>query len=242
MSERRGLIQTVNFPRITGGYRELPAVAGGDPDFASVVLLLDFAGADGGTDITDLSASAHVDTFNNQAEIDTAITALGENTVLLPAGTPSVTFPDDADWDLGTADFTVECHFQRNVVKTGGLISTFDDPNGWAVQHTSANALRFLIGGTVVKSESWTPTASTMHHVSVARVGTNLRMFIDGVQLGTPTTVADDINGGSLGLFVGALLAGSNSVDGSIGAVRITKGVGRYSANFTPPTEFYPTS
>ena len=244
MAERRGLTQIVNFPRVTGGFREIPSAAGGDPDFASVVLLLDFAGVDGATDITDLSNSAHVETFNNQAEVDTAVTALGENTLLCPAGTPSISYADSVDWDFGTADFTIEFHWQPldEVAVTGGLISCFDDPNGWALRHGAGKDLEFFIGGTIVKIESFNPVQDTLHHIVVARDGTDLRMFDNGVQIGTPTTNSTNINGGTAGMQIGALILGVQSIRGNIGAVRITKGVARYTANFTPPTEFYPTS
>ena len=57
-----------------------------DPDFASVVLLLDFAGADGAQDISDLSNSANNDETFNQVgvlEVDTAQTYLGRNSLLI---------------------------------------------------------------------------------------------------------------------------------------------------------------
>lgn len=214
-----------------------------DDVFDNVVLLLDFDGADGGTDITDLSNSGHVDTFFGDAEIDTAVTALGRNTVLLDGSGDYITFPDSADWDFGTGDFTVECHFQSalNAV-TGVLLSVYDTPLGWSLQHLSGAALRFLVGDTLIKSETWNPVEGTMFHVSVTRSGTDVRMFIDGVELGSATTDSTDLTGSTNPLTIGALGVPQQFVNGNIGAVRITKGFARYTANFTPPAVFYPTS
>ena len=215
-----------------------------DPDFSSVVLLLDFAGADEATDIIDLSASAHVDTFNGNAQVDTAIQALGENTLLLDGTGDFIHFPDSADWDFGTGDFTVECHFQSSIdARTGVLFSNrFDTSTGWSIQHISGTALRLLNGDSSLKAETWNPTEDQMFHVAISREGTNLRMFIDGVELGTATTDSTDFSGSTSTLAVGALPIPAQNVAGSIGAVRITKGVARYTANFTPPTVFYPAS
>ncbi len=224
--------------------RENPVSGPSDPDFSSVVLLLDFAGDDGATNITDLSNSAHVDTFVADAQIDTAITALGENTLLLDGTGDFIHFPDSADWDFGTGDFTVECSFQSAAdARTGVLFSNRDDTvTGWSVQHISGTALRFLNGDTSIKAETWNPVEGTMYHVAISRSGTSLRMFIDGVELGSATTDSTDLTGSTNTLGVGALPIPAQNVLGSIGAVRITKGVARYTANFTPPTEFYLTS
>ena len=216
-----------------------------DEFFSSVVLLLDFAGNDGDTDTTDLSNSAHVDTFVQQAEIDTAIQALGNNTVLLDGTGDSVTFPDNVDWNLSTGSFTLECHFQSSDdAHNGALLSNYNAPFGWSVQHLSGAALRLLNGDTQIKSETWDPTEGQMYHVAVTRGGSpsGVRYWIDGVELGTVTADSTDLSGSANPLVVGGLLASTQNVQGNIGAVRITKGVERYTSNFTPPTVFYPTS
>ena len=243
MAERRGLTQMTQFPRVTGGFREIPALTG-DPEFASVVLLLDFDGVDGGTDITDLSDSEHVDTFVGNAQIDTAIQALGKNTLLLDGTGDYINFPDSADWDFGTGDFTVECSFQSAADATTMVLfsNRLDTNTGWSFQNLTGSGLRFLKGDTPIKAESWDPVEGQMHHVAVCRDGTNLRMFIDGVELGTATTDSSNITGSTSVLAIGAIPIPLQFVNGSIGAVRITKGVARYTENFTPPTEFYPTS
>ena len=243
MAERRGLTRTIQFPRVTGSFRAVP-VAGGDPDFTSVVLLLDFAGADGATETFDLSNAGHIATFAGNAQIDTAISALEENTLLLDGTGDFIHFPDSADWDFGTGDFTVECHFQSAAdARTGVLFSnSLDISTGWSIQHLSGISLRLLNGDTQIKLELWNPTEGQMFHVAISREGTNLRMFIDGVELGTATTDSTDFSGSTSTFAVGALPIPAQNVLGSIGAVRITKGVARYIENFTPPTEFYLTS
>jgi hypothetical protein len=42
-----------------------------------------------------------------------------------------------------------------------------------------------LNGDTTLYSEVWNPTESTMYHIAACRSGTDLRLFVDGVQLGS---------------------------------------------------------
>lgn len=227
----------------TGEIKPIPTPITGDPDFASVVLLLDFAGADGATDITDLSNSGHVDSFFGQAQVDTAVQFLGVNTLLCDGVGDFVTFPDSPDWDFGTSDFTIELGVRlAETDKTYGFISTYDPPNGWLIQRTNTGLLRFGVGDTSLYSEAWAATIDTFFHIAVSRSGTDLRVFVDGVQLGATVTDSTNFVGSTADAFLGSLSAALQPLDGFVGAVRVTKGVARYTANFTPLTEFYPTS
>ncbi len=219
-----------------------------DPDFASVVLLLDFAGNDGDTNITDLSNSGHVDTFNDGAEVDTALQFLNTNSVLLDGVFDAVSFPDSADWDFGTADFTIEFGARLSLVSSiRSFISNYGGgstaSSGWVVQYQhSDTTLKFFRGDTPLATETWAPVVDTWYHIAVSREGTNLRLFVDGVQLGSTTTDSSEFAGATQTLVIGGLTTTLQEVAGNIAAVRVTKGVARYTANFTPPTVFYPTS
>lgn len=243
--DRRGIFRNAGSPRGEVGRAVAVAVAT-DPDFASVVLLLDFAGADGATDITDLSDSAHTDTFVGTAQVDSDLQVLSTNSVLLDGNSDYVSYPDHADWDFGTGDFTVELHVRFSAVaSTYGLISSRNGSVGWQIQFQAAGTnLNFLIGSTTLKSEDWAPSVDTWYHVAVSRSGTNLRMFVDGTELATATTDSTDFTGGTGAVVIG-VARGVSPVQyfgGNLAAVRITKGVARYTAGFTAPTEMYPTS
>ena len=110
------------------------------------------------------------------------------------------------------------------------------------LQHSSTHNLRFFINTSQIFTGSWTPAVDTFFHVALTRSGTDIRAFIDGVQIGGTVTNSQDISGSASALELGRLTGGTQTVNGSIGAVRITKGVARYTANFTPTTECYPTS
>ena len=223
-----------------------PPVQITDEFFSNVVLLLDFAGADAATNITDLSDSAHVDTFVDAAQVDTAIQLLGENTLLLDGDGDFVTFPDSDDWDFGTGDFTVEFHIRFAVLMTQTLIGNYltgsGTDKGWLIQLQSNMDIRFLQGDTSLLDQAWPNIAQDVDfHVAVTRSGTDLRAFVDGVQTGSTITDSTDFASSVQPLRLGILDGSIQDTDGNIGAVRVTKGVARYTANFTPPTTFYPT-
>jgi hypothetical protein len=84
--------------------------------------------------------------------------------------------------------------------------------------------------------------ANTWYHVAVSRYAGNTRLFVNGVQDGS--TYSDSTNylavanrpvigvGGGLAAFF---------FNGYIDDLRITKGIARYTSNFTPPTTAFLT-
>ena len=74
------------------------------------------------------------------------------------------------------------------------------------------------------------------HHVAVSRVGANLRLFLDG-KLITTITNSDALTDNNRAVAIGARSDGTeDKFVGWISSVRIVKGTGVYTSNFTPPT------
>lgn len=220
------------------------AIATTDPAFNDVVLLLDFDGPDGGTNITDLSDSGHTETFFGNAQIDTSQRFLGRNSLLLDGTGDYVTFPDSADWDF-PGDLTIEFGVNLDVIGVaqtfmGNYLTGAGDDKGISVEIDASNNLRVLNGDSVLYSEAWAVAINTDYFLAVARSGTDLRVFVDGVQLGA--TVVDSTNfvGSVQPWRLGSLDGSSQFVDGHLGAVRITNGVGRYTSGYPLPGCFYP--
>lgn len=75
---------------------------------------------------------------------------------------------------------------------------------------------------------------SQWHHIAVTRASNSLRMFVDGVQKGTTTTVTTALtNNAALNIMYSPQSLDYTS--GYIDDLRITNGVARYTADFTPP-------
>ena len=84
---------------------------------------------------------------------------------------------------------------------------------------------------------------STWTHVAVCKDSTSLRLYIDGVEEIWENNPAFTLNpnAGTIGPFIGghydtSLTSYGYFFDGYIQDFRITNGLARYTASFTPPT------
>ena len=100
-----------------------------------------------------------------------------------------------------------------------------------------------------IVSTNWTPIIGRWYNVAVSRTGGNTRLFIDGVQQGlaiadantyfATTTNAKFTVGGEIS-GTGTTVLANSSIDGRFDECRITVGVGRYTATYTPTAVAYP--
>lgn len=214
-----------------------------DPNFSDVVLLLDFAGADGAQAITDLSNSAHTETFIDNAQVNTAIRHLGVNTLLLDGVGDEVTYPTSPDWAFGTGDFTIEFGLKLDAVTTMTLLSIFDTSVGWFIRSLQSGGQKFVFGhgASDLINASWTVPVGATEHIAITRQGTTLSVWQEGALLASVTD-STNFTQGTKALRLGSLDGLTQFTDGTIGAVRITEGLARYTAPFTPPVCFYPSA
>lgn len=229
----------------------IDAAAGAtDPNFANVVALVgNNNAADGTTTITDQAGAAHTFTAVGNAAFSNLQAPTGMTTSIKFDGTgdylSSVT---SADWKFGTGDYTIEAYCYITGVGGGGygMISQCANAaswaSGWTADLVSSSGLKnecYLNGGQIAVATNAMST-SAWHHFAQTRSGTTVRLFIDGVQDGSGTSAADLQP--ATDLWIGGSTDGSYNVTGYLASVRITKGVARYTGNFTPPTLPLPTS
>jgi hypothetical protein len=131
---------------------------------------------------------------------------------------------------FGTGDFTVEFWTNRSsgtntrfVEFSTGLL--YIDGNGKLVYYSTSAR---IVSTNVFPSNQWV-------YVALVRASGFSKLYIDGVQTGS--TFTDTINYTS-GLLLIGTDDGSRSqfLTGYMQDIRITPGVARYTANFTPPT------
>jgi len=210
------------------------AVKRADPHFASVVLLADFDG-----DLTDYSNSGHVAT-------NTGVTFATEDTPFRIGGQTAnfngvsyFTYPDSADWDFGSGDFTVEVWDKHTALVTDAVIAQFgSNDKGWAMFNDGNGPLQFIHGVSGGSGNSATlqythgNDASSYKHLAVSRVGNTLYMCYDGVIRSTQSVTGVTFVNSARPLTFGANNNGSSAqLTGRLSEARITKGVGRYSGS-----------
>jgi hypothetical protein len=80
------------------------------------------------------------------------------------------------------------------------------------------------------------PLNAWVHLALVRSAGTTV-MYVNGSSVASTTTSFNDTAGG--GIIGGFCDGGTYSPNGYLDEYRITKGVARYTANFTPPTQAF---
>ena len=212
-----------------------------DPEVdAATELLLHCDGSNGSTTFTDSSPTPKMVTANGNAHIDTGQSKFGGASAAFDGTGDYLTSDDNDAWDLGTGDFTWDFWFRSNTADPVAVLFDREDGSVWSLQFNAANNMILqLAAGPPKKTEAHGGIlADTWYHIAVVRSGTNLMFFKDGVQLGSPTSNNSNLVGTGL-IAIGASVNGANGVNGYIDEFRFTKGVARWTANFTPPTSAY---
>lgn len=94
-------------------------------------------------------------------------------------------------------------------------------------------------GGSFNVSWAWNPSDDTWYHVAIVRNGNSWYLFVDGVQTGGTQTQAGAFENVASTFRVGADGEGWKSFKGYIDEFRVSKGIARWTSNFTPPTAAY---
>lgn len=231
---------------LLGKTRSAGGVGGGDPHFDKVSLLLHMDGANGSTTFVDSSPSPKTIYANVNTNISAAQSKFGGSSGYFNGNGDFLFAADSVDWDFGVYDFSVEtwCLFLSHTT-TQTLVGNYQTENGtigWVLQYRSDTAgLRFGYGNVALIEVPWTPVDGTWYHIAAAREGNALRVFVNGALLKTVTN-STDISGSTAPLRIGCLYYTSNIqfFNGHLDDLRITKGVARYTANFTPPDARFP--
>jgi hypothetical protein len=207
----------------------------GDPYFTSVSLLLHMDGSNGSTTFTDSSANALTVTAFDNAQISTAQSKFGGSSLLLEGSGDFIATQASSALALGTGDFTVEFFVYRTSNSNDQGIFTFGAAqSGLYAAMDGSTLVVGLLGGDPSAIGGGNITLNTWHHVAITRSGGSLRGFIDGVQLGSTVTETTNLVDNSL--KIGYSFSSAYAMTGYVDEFRVTKGVARYTSNFTPPT------
>lgn len=221
-----------------------------DPNFANVSLLLHFEGSNGSTTFTDSSSNTLTGTANGDAQISTAQFKFGTASGLFDGTGDFISYSDVTALELGSGDWTIETFVRFSALPTSGNVSSIGSRFVGTGNQRSYIFFQFNNGGTqqlafqysndgasgVLRSVNFTPSLNTWYHYAVTRSGGNLRFFVDGTQIGSTQVISGTLFNSTAGLEIGNLL------NGYLDEYRVTKGVARYTSNFTAPSAPFPDS
>ncbi len=222
------------------------------------VLLLHCDATNGSTSFPD-SATAenapHTVTANGSAQVSTGTKKFGTGSLAVNTGggtSDYLSTPDSADWTVGTGDYTVELWAyavtagdatERTMIKqrSGAGSNTISFQMSYRATSGTLKAA-YRVGNTAYGSfESASFSLNAWHHVALVRDGNAVRVFLDGVQASSGSISASigtgSVNDSSSAVMIGRdpYSATADYWSGYIDEVRISKGIARYTTNFTPP-------
>ena len=145
---------------------------------------------------------------------------------------------------FGTGDFTIEAWGYRTALGLAGFIDM--RPAGNTVSITpaiyinAANRINYYVNGADVIAGTTVTTTGVWYHIAICRSAGITKLFVNGIQEGSSYTDANSYVTQLNRPIIGSDGGPTNLFTGYIDDLRITKGVARYTANFTPPTAPFP--
>lgn len=207
-----------------------------DPYIGNVSLLLHGDGANGSTTIVDSSPSPKTVTAVGDAQISTAQSKFGGASIAFDGtgdclGIPSIIF--------GTNEsFTLEAWLYKTARDVSGYTNVFGG-SGQQIGFdfsTEGSVFMFFAGGFGVSASGTSMTSNTWNHVAWVRNVDACAIYVNGILIGSGTRG----NSTSISVIGALAITGGYEMNGYIDDLRITKGIARYTSNFTPPTAPFP--
>lgn len=212
-------------------------------------LMLHCDGDDGSTTFTDSSASANAITKNGNAQLDTAQKKYGTTSALFD-GAGDYLSATGAGWDFGSGVFTLDMWVYVNsaAARTAYMSTLQSVPAsrlGWSIHcGTGYLGFRYYKAGNVNVEVARTDDTMTggWHHLAIVKRGTgatDLGIAVNGVFEWVATgnfTIAS-----SETLVIGREFADFDNyyLNGWLDEIRVSKGIARWTADFTPHSEAY---
>jgi len=201
-------------------------------DTAAVFLLA----ASGPTTIYDASPNNLTVSRFGSATATTAETNFsGKYSIYLDGVDSYLRLPNDSVFDLGTGDFTIEQWVYP--LGTSGTqhfgVAAGNGTTDWVFVRSNSTSVQlfletsYVMGATALEANVW-------QHYAFSRSGSDVRLFKNGVQLGSTATSTANIAIDAYEPVIGGLTAGTGLFNGYIQDLRISN-TARYTGTFTPP-------
>lgn len=196
-------------------------------------LLLHCDGVDRGTAIRDECGKT---VTNVGAIFQKYFKKFGQSALYFSGGNKYLTVPDSEDFNLGSGNFTVDfwvyylifpsstMTFCQHEAASNMSICMYD-----SIFYASSNGTTWDI---CTGTEAFTGLAAGQwQHIAIARNGTSLKGFVNGKQVFDKTTSATIFNS-TTPFYIGG--NASSGISGYIDEFRFSKGIARWTGDFTP--------
>jgi len=217
-----------------------------DPYFNNVELLLHLNGTNGSQSFVDSSKNNFSITTYGDAQISTAQSKFGGSSAYFDGDGDYLTIQASEAFNYGSGDFTIEFW----VKPLDGPYSTYDPcfftnhsngewnltGKGIRIHHQNAifstDAVDFveLNFNNQIQNDTW-------NHLAIVRNGNTITAYLNGVNNGSVSfmgSLGDSSDSIGIALSDTLVPGGREFLNGYIDELRITKGIARYTSNFTP--------
>lgn len=209
---------------------------------ARTKLLLHMDGTGGSKAFLDSSPQPHTITANGNAQIDTAQSKFGVSSGLFDGNGAYLFAVDSPDWAL-TGDFTIDFWIRPTTsLAARGLFEQYQDANNYWGLYMDATYIyvRLVSGGAAPVYQYFSDPLSlnVWAHIAAVRNGNAWAVYVGGVSklAFTYTGAVPDYAGP---VNIGLLTTNGWYFKGWFDEFRVSKGVARWTSNFTPPTAPY---
>jgi Concanavalin A-like lectin/glucanases superfamily len=221
--------------------------------------MLHMNGADQSTTFTDSELTPKTWTAHGAAKIVTAQSKFsGASGYFDASAATSISTSNSADFNFGSGDFTIDFWVRFAGSGSGGVHTLYymetDLNNDLELTRTDAGALNFKVYDSyptisIGITASWSPSNDTWYHVALVRYGTGTNCFVFYVNgSALTTTKTDGAWNATIASYSGPVYIGmrgptlaDDRLNGYLDEYRVSKGIARWTANFTPPTTEYTT-
>ncbi len=209
-------------------------------------LMLHCDGTDAATTFTDEIGKTV--TANGNAQIDTAQYKFSTASGLFDGTDDYLSTPDHDDWTFGTGALTIDFWVRYNN-KTGKQDFYYRQTDTTHYDELSYNGTTGVLEWLSYRDPSYfsinasvTLNVNTWYHIAIVRESTTVaKFYVDGVSqtIATSDYTLTDLTDLTGTVYIGVSAALANDFNGWLDEYRISKGIARWTANFTPPTAAY---
>jgi len=137
-------------------------------------------------------------------------------------------------------NFTIECWIYLNAISGYPTFYAIGNESGGRISfQVTGGALQYNIYGGGNVSLGGTLGLNQWYHIAFVRSGTTITGYVNGTSTGT--AVMSGTIGNANGVYISGISSGGDLINGYVDDLRVTTGIARYTSNFTPPTQPFPT-
>jgi hypothetical protein len=214
-------------------------------------LLLHGDGTNGSTTFTDSSPNPKTITPYGNVQISTAQSKFSGSSMYFDGNEDYLSVPDSDDFNFGGGDFTIDLWVNALAVGQSNnslLLTKLDNATQATPFCITLMSGSYILRLYMAKSSQWDlvngATIGTLQqgvwsHVAVCRKNSAVYCFIDGSLSSTSYVGPDSVLNCTYPILIGSGNYSGCHFNGYIDELRISKGIARWTTNFTPPTYSY---